>query len=164
MSTPEKLRVCFNSPQSGWMSFELRAGEQRLTDAVSYTPYDSLRDLINALSTILVSDGDVKVKWAYNPDELDFNFRARGGLAELEVNWYRDHRRVEGTGERVFSFRGSKLDVCRPFWKALRDLQSDAEVDEFERNWRREFPTSELQRLTEAIKAYRQANESGTGG
>lgn len=159
----EKLKVVFNSPQCGWMSFELRAGEQSLIDAVSYTPYDSLPDLIIALTKLLVDDTELTVKWAYNPDELDFNFSAGGEQARLEVNWYRDHRRAEETGERVFYFEGSRLDLCQPFWKALRDLQSDIEVDEFTRNWRREFPATEMQRLTEAIKADERKQTQCTG-
>jgi hypothetical protein len=149
----EKLRVSFNSPQCGWMSFELRAGEQSLTDAVSYTPYDSLADLINTLIKLLSDDTELRVRWAHNPDELDFKFSARGDEARLEVEWYRDHLRAEGTGERMFSYAGSRLDVCHPFWKALCDLQADVEVDEFARNWRREFPERELQWLSEGIRA-----------
>jgi hypothetical protein len=151
----ETLHVSFNSPQCGWMSFELRAGEQSLIDAVSSAPYDSLRDLIRALSKLLVDDTDLTVKWAYEPDEADFNFKAGGERAELEVKWYKNQLRLEGTGERVFFFEGSRLELCHPFWKALRDIQSDTEVDEFARNWRREFPESDMKRLTEDITAYK---------
>ena len=149
----EKLRVSFNSPQCGWMSFELRAGEQSLVNAVSYTPYDSLRDLIDALSRLLSEDIDLTVKWAFEPDEADFNFKARGERAELEVKWYKNHLRLAGTGERVFFFEGSRLDLCHPFWKALRDMQSDMEVDDFARNWGRKFPDSEMRRLSEDVAA-----------
>lgn len=142
------------------MSFELRAGAESLTDTVAYTPYDSLVDLINALGQLLRDDdsGGATVRWAHNPDELDFTFSASGGeAAQLDVDWYRDQLRADGvTGERVFSFTGSRLDVCQPFWQALRDLQSDVEVDEFTRNWGREFPARELQQLTGEIEAYRQ--------
>lgn len=157
----EKLRVSFNSPQCGWMSFELKAGEQTLADTLSYTPYDSLFDLINALRAILAEDTTLRVKWALEPDELDLTFSARGDEAALEVDWYQNQQRAVGTGERVFSFRGSRLDLCHPFWKALRDLQGDIEVDEFARNWRREFPERELLRLTEEIRAYKQRQALG---
>jgi hypothetical protein len=152
----EKLRVVFNSPQCGWMSFELGAGEQSLIDAVSYTPYDSLNDLIRALHSLLKDDTELTVKWAYNPDEMDFNFKTSGDEAELEVKWYKNHLRGEGLGERVFFWQGSRLDLCHPFWKALRDIQTDAEVDEFTRNWRSEFPAREMQQLTKEIEAFEQ--------
>lgn len=151
----DELRVSFNSPQCGWMSFELRAGEQSLIDAASSVPYDSLRDLINALSMLLAGDVNLTVKWAYEPDEADFNFSAGGERAELEVKWYQNHLRLEGAGERVFFFQGSRLELCQPFWKALRDIQSDREVDEFARNWGREFPAAEMEQLTADITAYR---------
>jgi len=157
----EKLHVVFNSPQCGWMSFELSAGEQSLIDAVSYTPYDSLTDLIRALSQLLVADAELTVKWAYEPDEVDFNFRASGDEAELEVKWYKNHLRVEGTGDRVFFWQGSRLDLCHPFWKALRDIQSDTEVDEFTRNWRREFPEAEMKQLTGDIRAQQRKQVQG---
>ncbi|HEY9401690.1 MAG TPA: hypothetical protein VIQ24_03270 [Pyrinomonadaceae bacterium] len=158
----EKLRVSFNSPQCGWMSFELRAGDESVAETVSYTPYDSLVDLINALIKILAGeDTQVMVRWAHNPDELDFVFSAGGDEVRLEVDWYRDHLRAEGAGERLFSFTGSRLEVCRPFWKALRDLRGDVEVDEFARNWRREFPERELGWLTEGIGAHEQKGARG---
>jgi hypothetical protein len=59
------------------MSFELRAGEQSLIDAVSSVPYDPLRDLIARSPDSSRRDG-LTVKWAYEPDEADFNFKARG--------------------------------------------------------------------------------------
>ncbi|HEX8128287.1 MAG TPA: hypothetical protein VF527_04235 [Pyrinomonadaceae bacterium] len=158
----EKLRVVFNSPQCGWMSFELRAGEQSLIDAAASMPYDSLRDLIRALSTLLAGDAELTVKWAYEPDEADFNFKASGERAELEVKWYQNQLRLEGTGERVFLFEGSRLDLCYPFWKALRDMQSDTEVDEFARNWGREFPESEMKQLTEDIETYQHEQARST--
>ena len=151
----EKLRVSFNSPQCGWMSFELKTGEQSLAETVAHAPYDSLVDLINALVKLLHDDTKLTVTWAHDPDELDFNFSASGGEASLVVEWYPDSLRAGATGERVFTFAGSRLDVCRPFLKALGDLQADIEVDEFARNWRWEFPAREMLRLAEAIEAGR---------
>jgi hypothetical protein len=152
----EKLRVSFNSPQCGWMSFELRAGERSLAEAVSHAPYDSLGDLIDALVKLLRQDTKLTVRWAHDPDEFDFNFSASGDEAGLEVEWYQDSLRAGATGERVFTFTGSRLDVCYPFWRALGDLQADIEVDEFARNWRREFPARELLRLAAEIEAAQQ--------
>ena len=157
----DKLHVVFNSPQCGWMSFQLRAGEQSLTDAVASAPYDSLPDLIRSLSRLLVDDTELTVKWAYNPDEVDFHFKASGDEAELEVKWYKNQLRIEGTGERVFFFRGSRLDLCQPFWQAISDIQDDTEVDEFTRNWGREFPVAELKQLTADLQAYKRKQAHG---
>jgi hypothetical protein len=141
------------------MSLELRSGAQHFVEAVCHAPYDSLPALINALATLLlvVADTSVTVSWGVNPDELDFTFTARGAELTLEVVWYRDHGREPGTGEPQFSYRGPKFDVCRAFWRALRALQTNAEVDEFARNWRREFPARELQALTQLVEPRKRA-------
>jgi hypothetical protein len=150
------FRVTFNSPQSGWMSLSLKAGEQSFVAAVSHTPYDSLRALIEGLRTVLEqSSTHVTVKWNCEPDELDFELRGEGDRVSLEVLHFPDHRRIKGTSRTLFSLAGSKLELCLPFWRALRALHRDIVTDEFDKNWRRSFPESEMQHLTEAVRAYK---------
>jgi hypothetical protein len=155
------FRVSFNSPQSGWMSLSLKAGEQSLVAAVSHTPYDSLPALIEALSAMLdESARHVTVKWNCEPDELDFEFGSEADRASLKVLHFPDHRRTKGTCRTLFSLAGPKLELCLPFWRALRSLHRDIQTDEFDRNWRRPFPETLMQQLTEAVRAYkRQAKE-----
>jgi hypothetical protein len=42
--------------------------------------------------------------------------------------------------------------MCRSFWTELEDLRSRTVQDEFDRQWRREFPERELEELTKRIK------------
>lgn len=158
MSKP--FRVSFNSPQSGWMSLSLKAGEQSLVAAVSHAPDDSLRALIEALRAVLrESAHTITVKWNCEPDELDFEFKSEGDRASLEVLHFPDHRRAKGTARTLFSLMGPKLELCLPFWRALRSLHRDIETDEFDRNWRRPFPETEMQQLTEAVRAYKRKSK-----
>ena len=124
--------------------------------AASYQPYDSLRDLIESLSALLSgSQQDVTVKWNCEPEEFDFRMKAEDDRVELLVVRYPNHRRSRGSGRVVFSYRGSKWDVCLPFWKELRDLRIRASTDVFESNWRRKFPQHELQQFTTLIRSLR---------
>jgi hypothetical protein len=147
----QTLEVSLESPQHGFMSLRLKAAGQSFVTVVSYTPYDSLRDLVEALTSFIDSDCDVLVRWNSEPDEYDFKLSARGDAVSLDVVHYPDHRRSIETGEAVFSFRGTKAGLCLPFWRELRDLQSRAARDEFDRQWRRPFPERELQKLTERV-------------
>jgi hypothetical protein len=149
----QKLWVSFESPQSGWMSFSLKAGKQDFTVVVSHVPYDSLRELMKSLTALLEREGEAIVKWNGEPVEYDFNFVLRHGAVELKILRYTDHRRRKNTSRLVFSFEASALEVCTAFWRELRDLQTRLERDEFEKNWRREFPRSELQQLTKALRS-----------
>lgn len=135
------------------MSLRLRSDEESFVAVVSHSPYDSLRHLVEALSEVLKSDGDITVKWNAEPDEYDFKLEAKGDEFRLDVVHYPDHRRLAETSTIVFSFHGSKLSACRAFWKELRDLHGRTQQDEFERQWRREFPESEMQELTKRIQA-----------
>jgi hypothetical protein len=155
------LSVSFNSPQSGFMSLSLKAADQSFVTAVACQPYDSLRALIEALTALLeaVPPQRFIVKWNCEPDEMDFQITARGDRVEFRIRHFPDHRRTKGTGRTVFSFQGSKLEFCLSFWRALRSLHRDIETDEFDRNWRRPFPETEMRHLTEAVRSFKRTSK-----
>jgi hypothetical protein len=148
------LRVSFNSPQSGFMSIGLKAGHESFVTAVSHAPYDSLRDLIKALSAMLDGETSETVKWNLEPEEYDFELRrVDNDGVQLSVTRYPNHRRLKSQRAVVFShIAASPQDICEPFWKALRELHRDINVDEFDKNWRREFPEAEMQELTKRLR------------
>jgi hypothetical protein len=148
----QTLRVSLESPQHGFMSLRLSSGKESFVAVVSHAPYDSLRDLIEALSAVLLGDSELIVNWNGEPDEYDFRLAARGDCLQLDVVHYPDHRRLPESSSTVFSFNGSKLDACQAFWKELRDLHRRTAQDEFARQWRREFPEREMQELTKRIR------------
>ena len=160
----QKLRVSLESPQHGFMSLRLSSGKESFVAVVSHVPYDSLRDLIEALCNVMASDGEVIVKWNSEPEEYDFKLAARDDSIKLDIVRYPDHRRLTAASSNVFSFRGSRLDACLPFWKELRGLHRRIAQDEFDRQWRREFPESEMQELTKQIRALKREVESKSLG
>lgn len=152
----KSFRVSFNSPQSGFMSLSLETGEQQFVNAVSSAPYDSLRELIEGLTALLTAGRGFKVKWNCEPDELDFEAEAeRDERVSFKVIHYTDHRRLAETGRVLLTHTGSRLEICHSFWRALRDLRRHIATDEFDRNWRRPFPQTEMQQLTEALRSFK---------
>jgi len=146
---PEPLSVSFESPQSGWMSLRLRAGGREFVTVVAHRPYDSLRDLLAALASLLEGGGGRAVRWNAEPEEFDFVLSVEGERAGLSV--VRRAGRGGGAGEEVFGYRGPVRDLCAPFCEELRTLRERGETDEFERNWRRPFPADELNLLCAAL-------------
>ena len=168
MTTPDPaanklFRVSFNSPQSGFMSLSLNAAEQSFVAAVSHAPYDSLRDLVEALGALLYGSKNVQVKWNCEPDVLDFEMSvvARDRVAFM-VRHYPDHQRLVQTGRIMFSLRASRLELCLAFWRALRDLRRHIATDEFDRNWRRPFPERGMRQLTEALRSFKREAKAKT--
>lgn len=160
----QPFKVSFESPQSGWMSVRLSVGEQNLLLAASYAPYDSLRDLIAGLSSLLTGSTELTVRWNCEPEEYDFKMVTEGDQVRFDVIRYPDHQRIQGTSQVVFSLQGSKLDTCLPFWKELRDLHRRSSTDVFDKNWRRKFPQHEMQRFTKLIRSLKRAANSGASG
>ncbi len=146
-----KLRVSFNSPQSGFMSIGLKAGKASFVTAVASAPYDSVKDLIKGLSSLLGGADHVTIKWNCEPEEYDFDFRKLDGEAEFKIIRYPNHRRSKDTNESVFAFRAPLENICKSFWVSLNELYEDKDVDEFDKNWRRQFPVEEMSELTKAI-------------
>lgn len=151
------------------MSLSLEAGEESFVAVVACKPYDSLRELIESLTAL--TNGSFKktrtVKWSCEPDELDFKMTLSGDSVRFKVIHYTDHRRSLKESRAVFSLQSSRLEFCLSFWRALRALHRDIETDEFDRNWRRPFPESEMQHLTESVRAFKRkakAEASGRSG
>jgi hypothetical protein len=148
---PEPLRVSFESPQSGWMSLRLRTGEREFVTVVAHRPYDSLRDLLAALAALVEGGRRAEVRWNAEPEEFDFILSIEDdGGARLTVLRHADHNRRDD-GAEVFGYRGTLRDLCAPFCAELQTLGERGETDEFERNWRRPFPVTELRRLCAAL-------------
>lgn len=157
----QKLRVSLESPQHGFMSLRLSSAEESFVAVVAHEPYDSLRDLIKALSEALHSGGEAIVKWNSEPEEFDFKLATDDVTVRLDIIRYPDHRRRADASSLVFSCLGTKLEMCLPFWKELKDLHRRTARDEFDRQWRREFPESEMQELTKRIRTLKHTAEAG---
>lgn len=151
------LRVSFESPQSGFMSVGLTAGRDRLLLGASRAPYDSLRELIDALSALLSDDGAARrvARWNCEPEEYDFELSAEGGRASLTVVRHPTHARRAEDSRPVFSHADGRLALVLPFWRELRELRRRSAEDAFEQNWRRPFPERELRELTRLVRARR---------
>lgn len=146
----QALKVSIESPQSGFVSVRLEAEGQRLVAAFSCEPYDSLRDLADSLAALLAGADSALVRWNAEPDEYDFRVASRGPSADFKVVRYANHRRRNG--RVVFSADCTRLELCRAFWRELRELRRRSDTDCFAQNWRHTFPEDELRRLTTALR------------
>ncbi len=161
----DTLSVSIESPQSGWMSLRLRAGEQQSFVAVmSHAPHDSLAALMRALTALLNNlSTTATVRWNAEPEEFDFAFCASGeDKFELQITRFPDHRRETSTSDVVFSFDGSLRASCLTFGRELRSLRARSETDVFTQNWRRAFPEKELSEFTSALDTHAKVTSTQT--
>lgn len=155
MSQEQAFKVRFHDVKNGWMTVVITSFEQSLSFSASYTPYDSIQELVNALFDFLSwSESESVVRWNEQPNEYQFIFVNAGGKAEFKV--YEISQRVSGKSlEPVFSVSGSHLQIALPFWRALRDLETTP-AHNYEAEWRKSFPSRELAVLTAKVKELQQ--------
>ncbi|HEX5706525.1 MAG TPA: hypothetical protein VFX96_04480 [Pyrinomonadaceae bacterium] len=149
----QKFKVSIESPQSGFVSLRLEGDGGRFVASFSCEPYDSLRDLAEALAALLSGAQGALVKWNAEPAEYDFRVAALADALSFKVVRYPNHRRR--SGRVVFSVNCTRLEFCQPFWRELRELRRRSDTDCFAQNWRHSFPEEELRRLTKALREHK---------
>jgi hypothetical protein len=152
MSAVEKLKVEFAAPKAGSTVVKLTCGEESYQFFPSYTPYDSFGELVTALLRIINGERDALVRWNVQRDEHKFVFTSDGERVEFKVYEIIDSVVGWSVDDEKFSFAGSLYEVLRPFWKAVRDMQSKQTLVEYKEQWRRDFPEQEVTELTLKIK------------
>jgi hypothetical protein len=152
MAAERKLKVGFDEPEHGWIAITMSADDERFILIPSHVPYDSITELAVALNKILEGYSEATVRWNEEPAEYEFVFRVSEGALNLDIY---EVARVQGGIRRnsVFSFSGLRDQLLISFWRALRELQGRYDPSEYERRWNEPFPTSEMEVLTQRIKA-----------
>ncbi|MFN2456109.1 MAG: hypothetical protein ABR577_18045 [Pyrinomonadaceae bacterium] len=157
MPNNQKLKVEFSAPQDGWLTVTLTAVERHLKFFPSHTPYDSISELVYALLKVVDGYGDAVVRWNDEPVEYEFLFKFEDDRVDFKVYTILDS--VAGRmREEEFAFNGTLYEIVRPFWKALRDMESKQSFADYKRQWREPFPESEMLELTRKVKALKMSS------
>lgn len=150
MSNVFKLRAAFTHLQAGWLVLEIQYGLEQLVIPISYI-YDGLYTLVQALRANLNSTGlSVVVLWE-EPQETELHFQRTGDSIILSIYSFPDYSRGSVQGVERLKICGTYEEICLPFWRAFRNLQSRYSPEELHRRWQREFPIREIELLSSAI-------------
>lgn len=134
----------------------MEAGDKEYTFCPSHIPYDSIRELTDGLGNLFSGRSPVKVRWNDEPVVHEFIFDKTEN--ELDFRVLLINETLFGKDrEEVFSISGNLYEVIRPFWVALRDLESRYSLDEYQHRWRSPFPVREMQHF---IKTFRDLKKS----
>lgn len=147
------LHVQFDDPDHGWIGISIQQQDNSFAESFSYAGYDSLRELVRSLGLLLKAETTSSVTCLIGPAEFDLRFERNLDVIQFTVVVLASHRRLQGTGESAFSASGSFEQICVPFWRALRELESRFNKKELAERWHREFPHDELCRLSKRIRS-----------
>ena len=135
------LKVELVPPKDGWAVLLVSRGTEVVEFSFSYSPRDSVEDLIEAVDRIVTSPGESSVVLRAGPEELDIEFARHEDRVDVRLVTYPNstrHRDVPGD-ERM-SFSGNPRLIGKVFWRALRDLQSRIPAPTYLQEWHHPFP------------------------
>ncbi len=143
-TTSAKLVVEFSPPQHGWMQLELRAGDQHLHLSLSQVPFDSLQELVGAVSAFLETGRQGVAHLNGEPDEYEFVFEpgTRSGALRVGVVQYSRGRRADSSAV-LFDHQGDACEIGRTMWRAFRKLETQFVPE----HWTHSFPLKSVQVL-----------------
>jgi len=147
-----KLKVEIEAPEHGWTNVKLNAEDNFYEFFPSDVPIDSISELVKAMLEILSGGNQSKVYWNDEPVEHNFIFTVENNLCEFKV--YEVFESVVGKNlQERFSFKGTKYDVLRPFWKALSEMKSKQSLEDYEKHWGNPFPINEILEIKQKLKS-----------
>lgn len=144
-----KLRVEFGDPQHGWMAMTIRSDASVVALTVSSVLYDTLDELVDGLRALTTGDDHRSVRIFEEPTSCELQFNLANGTMGLKLCRFDSHSRRSSRkpGQRLFETAGSGSEICLPFWRALRNLQTRFSAEEFRLWWHRHFPESGMEKL-----------------
>jgi len=146
-----KLKFSFDDPDAGWIAIELSVGERRCSFPVEHVPYDLIQQLADGLGNLLSGSPKISARANDGPIEYEFIFEKTGDQIDLRV-YVLNETPFGKDREELFGATDSVYAIIRPFWKALRDLETKYLPDEYLRRWREAFPEREMRYFTEQFE------------
>lgn len=135
----------------------IRSDETVVTLLVSYVLYNTLDELVDGLHALTTGDHYRSVRIFEEPTSCELRFRRENELIRFELWRFSSYSQIRSRkpGQMLFEIEGTLAEICLPFWRALRNLQTRFSEDEFQRRWRYPFPGSGMQKLSANLDAYR---------
>ena len=154
----ENLEVSFNSPQCGWMSIGFAGGGGEFHTTTAHAPHErALPELLRILTCLLdeiSAQNEFVLHWNRNPEEFDFRFVRSDQKVLIEIYQYPSETRETAEREKVFSYEGEIIEVCKAFYDTFAQLEADKSTDEFEQNWRQSFPLVDFETFENKLRFY----------
>lgn len=156
MIRSERFTIRFDDLENGWLTVRLEKGEQKYMFVPSHVPYDSIQELADGLGNLLSGYTEAKVRWNDEPVEHEFFFDKTETALFFKVVLLHETR-FGKQPEEVFAMQGTLYQIIRPFWVALRDLETRYSTEEYQQRWRELFPVNEMRLLTAQYEKLKQA-------
>ena len=143
-----RLRVRFGEAQHGWLPVDIHTTEQKLAFAASHVPYDSLSELTVALLQAYLTETSYHARWMLEPTEYVFTFHRQHTQMQFAIFEHARPPLGKAQVTPLFAITDRPEVIVRPFWRALRSLETRSH---FQEQWPWAFPHRDMRSLEAAL-------------
>jgi hypothetical protein len=136
--------VHLDPPRNGWIRVTLRATSAPVEIFASYSPADSMNELVDALIDVS-HETEARVTFNSEPERFALTMRPQADAVELTVTRHADHRESDGTQTMTVVVPSEEL--LWAFWRALRAMMGAITPQDYRLQFRHELPETALRRL-----------------
>ena len=147
---PSQLRVRFGEAEHGWLPVEIVTPQRTICFSASHIPFDSLSELTTALLQTALTETPYQVRWMLEPVVYRFTFRRSEAQVQLSIHALPTARAADEQGTLLLCYRAPTDAVIRPFWRALRALESHPPQAQ---HWSSALPQNDMRRLEVVLAA-----------
>jgi hypothetical protein len=140
-----RFRIRFGEPHAGWLQVRIEYDDSVVQAVASYIPFDTLADFV-AVGFNALDGRDARVVMNEEPDGVIVEFL--GSRSPTVVRVLAERQSLAGKREELrLEHEIGAVDFATAVWRGLRALVGAVGEDGVLREWHREFPTADVQRL-----------------
>ena len=149
------MKVRFEEPKYGWIGFCIEEKNEIIINTYfSYICGCSLSSLLECLQSLKEPKNlEEKVIFYLEPASYEFIFTKEKENISLKILFFENHTRSLLEDEDIKLFKvGSYKEICMPFFRALRELQSHYSQEELDTLWKVSFSYEKLDKFSKFLK------------
>ena len=147
------MKVYLKNLNHGWIDLIIKDELFIILDNRFSYIYNFLEDLLDGLYQLNnMHTISTKIILFGEPFAYELVFNKEDDVVNFKLFFIENYTGVQYPDKLIYEKVGNFKEICLPFWRALRTLQSRYNQKEFNELWQREFSYQKLERLSQIIK------------
>jgi len=147
------MKIDFTNLKFGWINLKIEHNFVLIIDSEFSYIYNALTDLLDSLfQLITISTVETEVIFFGEPFAYKLFFSKRKNIIQFKIYFIESYSENKKSGELIYEKIDNFKEICIPFWRGLRKIQSKYNQEEFNKLWQRDFSYEKLDNLSKIIK------------
>jgi len=147
------MKIDFKNLKFGWINLKIEHNFALIIDSEFSYIYNGLEDLLDSLYQLSIASSiETEVIFLGEPFAYKLFFSKRKDIIQFKIYFIKSYLGNNKSGELIYEKIGNFKEICIPFWRGLRKIQSKYTQEEFNKLWQTEFSYEKLDNLSKIIK------------